>query len=89
MRYFPAPLTRPESDALVDEIEAHFESTGYGLWVVEIRHGPRTGTLAGFVGLYTPPAAMPFAPAVEVGWRLARRAWGHGYATEAAEASVR
>ena len=27
-------------------------------------------------------------PAVEVGWRLARSAWGHGFATEAAEASL-
>ena len=31
---------------------------------------------------------LPFAPAVEVGWRLARAYWGRGYATEAARASL-
>lgn len=30
----------------------------------------------------------PFTPAVEVGWRLAAHAWGHGYATEAATACL-
>jgi RimJ/RimL family protein N-acetyltransferase len=28
----------------------------------------------------------PFVPAVEVGWRQPRAAWGCGYATEAAQA---
>jgi RimJ/RimL family protein N-acetyltransferase len=29
-----------------------------------------------------------FTPAVEVGWRLGRSAWGRGYASEAARASI-
>ena len=32
---------------------------------------------------------IPAAPAVEAGWRLHPDHWGHGYATEAAAASLR
>jgi 3-dehydroquinate dehydratase/shikimate dehydrogenase len=34
------------------------------------------------------PFEAPFTPAVEVGWRLARAAWGHGYATEGAHLAL-
>ena len=50
--------------------------------------GADAGRFAGFVGLSPVPDEMPFAPAVEVGWRLARWAWGRGYATEAGVASL-
>jgi RimJ/RimL family protein N-acetyltransferase len=42
----------------------------------------------GFTGLSVPGFEAPFTPAVEVGWRLARWAWGNGYATEAATAAL-
>ena len=44
--------------------------------------------LAGFVGLAPVDAAMPFAPAVEIGWRLGRTFWGRGIAAEAARATI-
>jgi ribosomal-protein-alanine N-acetyltransferase len=85
MEHFPAPLTRAESDAMVDRIEAAFERDGYGLWAVEPLE---TGRFVGFVGLNRVPYETPFTPAVEVGWRLAREAWGRGYASEAARAAL-
>jgi RimJ/RimL family protein N-acetyltransferase len=86
MRHFPATLTRAESDAFADLIERGFETNGdWGLWALERKD---TGAFIGFTGLAPVSFAAPFAPAVEIGWRLARPAWGHGYATEAARAAV-
>lgn len=85
MRYFPRPLTREESGELIAKIEAGFERDGFGLWAVELRS---SGELVGFAGLARPAFVAHFTPAVEVGWRLARSAWGNGYATEAGAASL-
>lgn len=83
MEHFPACLTRDESDALVAQIEEGFAARGFGLWAVVA-----DGALIGFTGLSVPAFEAPFLPSVEVGWRLARAAWGRGYATEAATAAL-
>jgi ribosomal-protein-alanine N-acetyltransferase len=85
MEYFPACLTRGESDRLIARIKAGFEKRGYGLWALELR---ATGEFVGFTGLSRPSFQAHFTPAVEVGWRLARSAWGQGYASEAGRAAL-
>jgi RimJ/RimL family protein N-acetyltransferase len=86
MLYFPATLDRAASDAFVDHIESLFEVQGYGLWALEIAG---TGEFIGFTGLNPMPPGVPGEGGVEVGWRLAKSAWHHGYATEAARAALR
>ncbi len=85
MEFFPAPLSREESDRLIERIETGFARHGFGLWALELRE---SGEFIGFAGLAVPPFEAHFTPAVEVGWRLARRAWGSGYATEAGRAAL-
>jgi RimJ/RimL family protein N-acetyltransferase len=85
MVFFPATLDRAASDAVIDRIEDLFEQQGYGLWALEITG---TGQFIGFTGLNPMPADVPGAGGLEVGWRLARHAWHHGYATEAARAAL-
>ncbi|HVB52749.1 MAG TPA: GNAT family N-acetyltransferase [Candidatus Acidoferrales bacterium] len=85
MEHFPAPLSRSQSDLLVDRIKEQFSKEGWGLWAVEVT---ATGGFAGFVGLNRAAFAARFTPAVEVGWRLAHQYWHHGYATEAARAGL-
>jgi RimJ/RimL family protein N-acetyltransferase len=85
MEHFPTTLSRATSDILVDLTMDGWAANGFGLWVVE---RAEDGQFLGFTGLSRPSFEAHFTPAVEVGWRLARHAWGSGYATEAALASL-
>lgn len=91
MACFPSTLTDAQSDALFDRIVAHHDQHGFGLWAVALKQGSaasEAATFIGFTGLGIPAWQPPFGPCVEIGWRLAHEHWGHGYATEAARASL-
>jgi ribosomal-protein-alanine N-acetyltransferase len=83
MEFFPRTLTAGESDQMADRIMGHFAAKGFGLWAVEI---PDVAEFAGYIGLSVPTFTAPFTPCVEIGWRLAHKVWGHGFATEGARA---
>ncbi|MBZ5576128.1 MAG: GNAT family N-acetyltransferase [Acidobacteriia bacterium] len=83
MEFFPACLTREQSDSTIERIEAHFEEHGFGLFAAEIRS---SGELAGFVGVMVPAFEAYFTPCVEIGWRLGAAYWNEGLATEGARA---
>lgn len=84
-RFFPNTLTRAESDASIDRYQAQFAAHGWSVWAAELRH---TGEFIGFIGLWPLPDNIPAAPGVELGWRLAKPYWGHGYAPEGARAAM-
>ena len=84
--------TRAESDTMLERYSAEMGREGWGLWVVAESESGGDGTAApfvGVVGLHRVRPELPCAPAVEIGWRLHPDHWGHGYATEAAAASLR
>ncbi len=85
LKFFPNTLDRVASDAVIDRIEAGFDERGFGLWALEVAE---SGQFIGFTGLSPMPDDVPGAGGMEVGWRLARHAWHHGYATEAARAAL-
>lgn len=89
MRHFPSTVPTELSNMLVDRIEAAMAADGWGLWALD---APVLG-FVGFVGLarpnFTAWFTSPEAPAVEIGWRLARAAWGRGWATTAARVALR
>jgi RimJ/RimL family protein N-acetyltransferase len=78
-------LTRQGADAYIDKHQAHIERLGFGRWAVELRSG---GEFIGAVGLAPIWPGLPLPTGYEMGWRLARHAWGFGYATEAAAAAI-
>lgn len=83
MRYLSgSPMTRGDAWRSLAMMVGHWELRGYGMWAVERKSDH---ALVGRIGLLYPEGW----PALEVGWTLGRPYWGHGYATEAASASMR
>ncbi len=81
MEYFPALLSIEESNAIAEKCKSLISERGWGFWAVQLKS---TDEFIGFVGLHIPKSNLPFSPCVEIGWRLLRKFWGKGYATEAA-----
>ena len=85
MEFFPSTLDAPASDALIERFRDEIARVGFCPWAVETM---QTAVFIGFVGLHEVRSELPFSPAIEIGWRLARPFWGHGYATEAGVAAL-
>ena len=85
MEHFPATLSSAQSAALMGRIERELRERSYGLWALEL---PGEVAFGGFLGILPVPADMPFAPTIEIGWRLARQLWGRGLASEGARAVI-
>lgn len=49
MRYFPEPLSRLESAAMIGRLRGHFAELGFGFWALERKD---TGEFIGFTGLH-------------------------------------
>ncbi|WP_071332316.1 GNAT family N-acetyltransferase [Burkholderia contaminans] len=80
------PMSVDEASDAIARFDAHFDAHGFGPWAVERR---ADAMLIGVCGLsHEARATHPMAPCVEIIWRQARHAWGHGYAVEAAAAAL-
>lgn len=86
MHDYPAPMIRAQADGRFDNHRAAFARDGFGKWTVRRR---ADGAYLGFTGVSPLWPHLPPAPGLEIGWRLVRAAWGEGYASEAARASLR
>ncbi|CCM77044.1 GNAT family N-acetyltransferase [Rhizobium mesoamericanum] len=87
MEFFAFRRSRVEADSMLDTIRDAIATTGLGFYAVALKE---TDEPIGFCGLWKPDLE-PFLPTgtIEVGWRLAKRHWGKGYATEAGAAALR
>jgi RimJ/RimL family protein N-acetyltransferase len=77
----PMPDIAAQRDRLAQRIRGYDEHPGLGGWAMQ-RRGD--GAVIGSVLLQP----LPGDERVEVGWHLARAAWGGGYATEAARGAL-
>ena len=86
MEFYRSILSEQESNIFAERIKKSLEENGWGLWATERKD---TRKFIGYVGLSKPSFEAAFTPCVEIGWRLDRDAWGHGFATEAATRCLR
>ena len=84
-QYLGPLLTFEQASAWALNYQDDLDRYGFGFWALEVRG---SGEFIGFAGLSTVDDGMPFT-GIELAWRLARPAWGHGYATEAGQAALR
>jgi RimJ/RimL family protein N-acetyltransferase len=84
-RYFPELITPEESKQFVFEAQKDIEDRGFGLFAIERRD---TGEFIGYTGVQVleedGPFNLEFFPCIEIGWRLIKKHWNQGFATEAA-----
>ncbi len=78
------PIDRAASDAKLDRYRAAFHTQGFSRLAIE----SPDGVFAGYAGVMQRDQGSPLGMHTEVGWRLVRAAWGKGYATEAAAATL-
>ncbi|MGA7161374.1 MAG: GNAT family N-acetyltransferase [Bacteroidota bacterium] len=85
MKFFPNILSHDETFALYERITTDIDRRGFGLFAVEAK---QTENFMGFIGFDEPRFSAYFTPCVEIGWRLDKRFWDQGYATEGAKACL-
>ncbi|MFY0686853.1 MAG: GNAT family N-acetyltransferase [Cyclobacteriaceae bacterium] len=81
MEFFPSLMSESASREAVANQKKLITQEGYGFYAVDKLE---TQEFVGFIGFKKVNFEAFFTPAYEIGWRLATRFWGNGYATEGA-----
>ena len=82
MEHFPKTLTKKENEQFFKKLSCHYKNHGYTYFATETLENNQ---FIGFIGLAYQDYQTAFTPAVDIGWRLRKSAWGKGYATEGAK----
>ncbi len=86
MEFFPFRRNREQSDALMDSIRGKIQNRNYGLFAAELK---TSGETIGFIGIQDNEETPHYKPkTIDIGWRLAKRHWGKGLASEGARAAL-
>ena len=84
MNDYRGPFNQEMCRAKLDDYHSAFQRLGYIRWNVSTK----AGEFLGYTGLYPNGDDHPLGAHADIGWRYLPTAWGHGYATEAANATL-
>src|SRR5271156_3546844 len=85
MHDYPAPFSIEVADERFERHLEAFARDSFGKWALRRKED---GAYLGYCGVNPIWPTLPLAPGLEIGWRMVRSAWGHGYASEAARAGL-
>lgn len=82
MQYFPAVMTAKESTEYIDNAIEQQKIYGYSKYAVYLKE---SDNFIGIIGLFQIDFRSDLLGEVEIGWRLLKEYWHHGYASEGAK----
>jgi len=86
MEFFPSILSISQTQDFINRMKAHFLKSGFCYFAVDKLEN---NECVGFVGLMEKGFESDFTPCIDIGWRLARKEWNKGFATEGAGRCLR
>lgn len=82
MTYFPFLPSRKQTEEFIIRMQKQFLSKGFCYFPVERLN---TKEFIGFIGLSEQKFDSDFTPCIDIGWRISKKYWGKGLATEGAK----
>ncbi len=81
MHYFQKPYSDEESLALMKRMNSLYKEKGHCYFAVDLLEN---GDFVGMIGLGTKTFPAHFTPCVDIGWRIQKKYWNQGLASEGA-----
>ena len=82
MEFFPAIATKTQTIEFINRMKLMYIEKGYCYFAVDQL---KDESFIGFIGLCYQTYESQFTPSVDIGWRLNKKYWNNGLATEGAK----
>ena len=79
MTFFPSLKSKSETAIFIQKMQRQFAEKGYCYYAVDCLS---TGVFIGFIGISDATFISDITPCADIGWRLDKNYWNHGFATE-------
>jgi RimJ/RimL family protein N-acetyltransferase len=82
MEFFPKVQTEEETQQFIERMQKQFQEKGFCYFAVDKLENQE---LIGFIGISQQTYEADFTPCIDIGWRIDKKEWNKGYATEGAK----
>ena len=82
MEFFTDVATKEQTIEFIERMQKQLSDNGFCYFAVDT---VENNEFIGFIGLCKQTYEADFTPCIDIGWRLNRKEWNMGYATEGAK----